>query len=57
MVGFLKTQKLIQELSPQNKYGVADQFLAQFSDHYTGKISFSDLSEIYLQDYLRQAGD
>jgi hypothetical protein len=36
---------------------VADQFLAEFSDQYTGKISFSDVPEIYLQDYLRQAGD
>jgi hypothetical protein len=40
-----------------NKHGVADRFLAQFSDPDTEKITFSDVSEIYLQDYLRQAGD
>jgi hypothetical protein len=31
-----------------NKYGVADRFLAQFSDPDTEKITFSDVSEIYL---------
>jgi hypothetical protein len=40
-----------------NKHGVAERFLAQFSDPDTGKITFSDVSEIHLQDYVRQAGD
>jgi hypothetical protein len=57
----LKSRKIdtetAKEVNPQNKHGVADQFLAHFSDHYTEKIAFSNLSEIYLQDYLRLAGD
>jgi hypothetical protein len=33
-------QNLLQEVSPQNKHGVADQFLAHFSDHTQGKSPF-----------------
>jgi hypothetical protein len=54
-VGLLRQQPF-QEMSPEDKHGVADQFLAQISDYYAGKISFSTRLN-FLHDYLPQAGD